>query len=138
MLLAHIHRANTSLIVNRLRHSQHKIQLEFSRSLHRATKRKEPKYDIFSLSRMDPSPGQSTSRRPPQYKKPSNSRPPVQKPSGKLRGHPKDAEDVRISKTLSWLLRHGAKSEGLSMRADGYVKVVDLVSGQVEKSETGD
>lgn len=47
--------------------------------------------------------------------------------SGKLRGLEKDSPEVRLSKTLSWLLRHGAKSEGLSMRADGYVRVVDLV-----------
>ena len=54
------------------------------------------------------------------------SRPP---PSGgkPLRGHPKDSPDVRISKTLSWILRHGAKSEGLHMRPDGYVRVNDLV-----------
>lgn len=45
-----------------------------------------------------------------------------------MRGHPRDEEDVRISKTLSWLLRHGAKTEGLNMRTDGYVQVQDLVS----------
>ena len=46
----------------------------------------------------------------------------------KLRGHPRDSPQVRVSKTLSWLLRHGAKSERLSMRADGFVKVSDLVA----------
>lgn len=46
---------------------------------------------------------------------------------GKLRGLPKDSPAVRLSKTLSWLLRHGAQSEGLPMRADGFVKVTDLV-----------
>ena len=46
----------------------------------------------------------------------------------RLRGHPKDEEVVRISKTLSWLLRHGANQEGLAMRLDGYVRVEDLVS----------
>jgi RNA:NAD 2'-phosphotransferase (TPT1/KptA family) len=44
-----------------------------------------------------------------------------------LRGHPKDSPEVRLSKTLSWILRHGAKSEGLYMRPDGYVRVSDLV-----------
>jgi RNA:NAD 2'-phosphotransferase (TPT1/KptA family) len=44
-----------------------------------------------------------------------------------LRGHPKDSPQVRLSKTLSWILRHGAKSEGLYMRPDGYVRVSDLV-----------
>ena len=47
--------------------------------------------------------------------------------SAKLRGPEKDSPEVRLSKTLSWLLRHGAKGEGLSMREDGYVKVKDLV-----------
>ena len=60
-------------------------------------------------------------------------RPPVKRPnpgnSGNkpLRGRPADQEDVRISKTMSWLLRHGAKSEGLYMRQDGYVRVNDMV-----------
>lgn len=44
-----------------------------------------------------------------------------------LRGHPKDSPEVRLSKTLSWILRHGANSEGLYMRPDGYVRVSDLV-----------
>ncbi len=47
--------------------------------------------------------------------------------SAKLRGLPKDSHDVRISKTLSWVLRHGSQSEGLTMRKDGYVRVNDLV-----------
>ncbi|KAF8200391.1 KptA family-domain-containing protein [Pholiota molesta] len=55
---------------------------------------------------------------------------PKPKPSSstKLRGLEKDLPEVRISKTLSWLLRHGAQSEGLPMRSDGYVKVVDLLN----------
>lgn len=48
--------------------------------------------------------------------------------SAKLRGLPRDSVEVRTSKTLSWILRHGAKSEGLAMRPDGYVRVDDLVS----------
>ena len=47
--------------------------------------------------------------------------------STKLRGFDKDPPEVRVSKTLSWLLRHGAQGEGLAMRKDGYVKVADLV-----------
>lgn len=35
---------------------------------------------------------------------------------------------VRISKTLSYVLRHGAQTENLQMREDGYVKVDELVS----------
>jgi hypothetical protein len=48
--------------------------------------------------------------------------------STKLRGLPKDSVDVRVSKTLSWLLRHGAQSEGFAMRSDGFVRVADIVS----------
>lgn len=33
-----------------------------------------------------------------------------------------------ISRSISWLLQHGAESEGLPMRKDGYVPVKDLVS----------
>ncbi|EJU03669.1 phosphotransferase KptA/Tpt1 [Dacryopinax primogenitus] len=50
------------------------------------------------------------------------------KPKSHLRGHPQDSEDVRIGKTLSYILRHGAAKEGLKMRSDGYVKVDDLVT----------
>lgn len=50
-----------------------------------------------------------------------------QQQSSKQRGLPRDSPQVRLSKTVSWLLRHGAASEGLSMRPDGYVKVTDLV-----------
>ncbi|KAI1793467.1 KptA family-domain-containing protein [Ganoderma leucocontextum] len=48
--------------------------------------------------------------------------------SAKLRGLPKDSHDVRISKTLSWVLRHGSQSEGLAMRPDGYVRVEELLA----------
>jgi RNA:NAD 2'-phosphotransferase (TPT1/KptA family) len=34
---------------------------------------------------------------------------------------------VRVSKHLSYLLRHGAEKEGLPMRADGFVRVEDIV-----------
>lgn len=49
----------------------------------------------------------------------------------KLRGLEKDSPEVRLSKTFSWLLRHGAQGEGLPMRKDGYVKVTDLVCGGI-------
>ncbi|KAG1898567.1 KptA family-domain-containing protein [Suillus fuscotomentosus] len=49
-------------------------------------------------------------------------------PSPKLRGHPRDDPRVRVSKSLSWLLRHGAKNAGLDMRDDGYAKVSDVLS----------
>jgi len=53
-----------------------------------------------------------------------------------LRGRPQDSPEVRISKTLSWLLRHGAKSEGLYMRLDGYVRVSDLLASPRLSSPT--
>lgn len=46
----------------------------------------------------------------------------------KARGLEKDSPEVRMSKTLSFLLRHHAANEGVPMRPDGYVKVPDLVN----------
>ena len=43
--------------------------------------------------------------------------------------HVDDKRRVRISKTMSWLLRHGAAQQQLPMRKDGYVCVQDLVRG---------
>lgn len=48
-------------------------------------------------------------------------------PSGKLRGSSRDDSKTRISKTLSYVLRHGAEKEGISIRPDGFVLVDDLV-----------
>ncbi|KIK62005.1 hypothetical protein GYMLUDRAFT_42438 [Collybiopsis luxurians FD-317 M1] len=56
--------------------------------------------------------------------------------SSKLRGLPKDTPAVQLSKTLSWLLRHGAQSEGLAMRPDGYVRVADLLDNSRIKATT--
>ena len=39
----------------------------------------------------------------------------------------KSMEDIRISKKLSYLLRHGAEKEGLIIRKDGYCKVLDIL-----------
>lgn len=47
--------------------------------------------------------------------------------SGKLRGNPRDDPKTRISKTLSFVLRHGAEREGITIRPDGFVLVKDLV-----------
>lgn len=44
--------------------------------------------------------------------------------------------DVRASKALSYILRHGAAKESLTMRPDGFVRVDDLVSG-VTRPNTG-
>lgn len=46
---------------------------------------------------------------------------------GQLKGHGPDSTRIRISKNLSRILRHHALAEGIQMRQDGYVRVVDLV-----------
>ncbi|RUS18147.1 hypothetical protein BC937DRAFT_89101 [Endogone sp. FLAS-F59071] len=37
--------------------------------------------------------------------------------------------DIKLSKAMSWLLRHGAKEEGIEIGEDGLVRVNDLVGG---------
>jgi len=44
------------------------------------------------------------------------------------RGLKTDDPDTRHSKTLSYILRHGAAKESLILRPDGFVRVADLVS----------
>ncbi|KII87268.1 hypothetical protein PLICRDRAFT_69694, partial [Plicaturopsis crispa FD-325 SS-3] len=39
-----------------------------------------------------------------------------------------------MSKKLSWILRHGAESEGLTMRPDGYVRVSELLKNRKMRS----
>ncbi|KAG6861258.1 hypothetical protein C0995_002066 [Termitomyces sp. Mi166 len=56
-------------------------------------------------------------------------------PSARLRGLERDSPAVRLSKTISWLLRHGAKNERLPMRPDGYVKVKDLTENLKGKGQ---
>ncbi|KAH8319477.1 hypothetical protein KR067_010822 [Drosophila pandora] len=41
---------------------------------------------------------------------------------------PKEPIEIRLSKKLTWLLRHGAKSEGIPIQADGFVNVSDLAN----------
>lgn len=41
---------------------------------------------------------------------------------------PNDTPDVKASKALAYILRHGAEKEGLDMRGDGYIKLKDVVS----------
>ncbi|KAI0766651.1 KptA family-domain-containing protein [Trametes elegans] len=45
----------------------------------------------------------------------------------KLRGRPNESPEVRMSKTLSYILRHGSQAEHLKMRPDGYVRVDELL-----------
>lgn len=46
---------------------------------------------------------------------------------GRRRGQHNDP-NVELSKNLSYILRHGAQKEGLTIRTDGYVRLDDLVS----------
>lgn len=39
-----------------------------------------------------------------------------------------NSEDVRLSKSLSWVLRHGALSLGLDLSPDGYARVNDILA----------
>ncbi|KAL8796843.1 MAG: hypothetical protein Q9195_000926 [Heterodermia aff. obscurata] len=43
-------------------------------------------------------------------------------------GNSSEPRDVQISKAMSWLLRHGAKGEGIKMDANGYINVADLMA----------
>ncbi|GAA6018562.1 hypothetical protein JCM11491_006446 [Sporobolomyces phaffii] len=49
------------------------------------------------------------------------------KPPKTARGRPTDDPDTRWSKTLSYILRHGAAKESLTLREDGFVRVQDLL-----------
>ena len=40
------------------------------------------------------------------------------------------SREFTVSKKLSWVLRHGAKKEGLQMDEGGWVKVNDLVRSE--------
>lgn len=40
---------------------------------------------------------------------------------------PNDSPDVATSKTLAYILRHGAEKESLHIRSDGYIKLNDVV-----------
>lgn len=46
-----------------------------------------------------------------------------------------DDSNTKISKALSYILRHGAESEGLKLRGDGYANVAELVSSSVNPIE---
>lgn len=47
---------------------------------------------------------------------------------GRGRGRRDDDPNTKISKALSYTLRHGAEKEGLKLRGDGYANVAELVS----------
>ncbi|CAD6567607.1 MAG: hypothetical protein TREMPRED_003746 [Tremellales sp. Tagirdzhanova-0007] len=39
-----------------------------------------------------------------------------------------DSPQIRTSKTLAYILRHGAEKEGLAIRSDGFVKLKDVLA----------
>lgn len=51
----------------------------------------------------------------------------------KKKFHRNEGHDVKLSKALSFLLRHGAIEQGLKMDAAGYVKVDDVIKYLKEK-----
>lgn len=46
-----------------------------------------------------------------------------------------DNSDTHLSKTLCWLLRHGAVKEGLIIKSDGYIPVKDLLNHEALKGK---
>ncbi|KAK9760483.1 tRNA 2'-phosphotransferase [Basidiobolus ranarum] len=47
--------------------------------------------------------------------------------SGRGGGRQNDTPDVKLSKSLSFVLRHGAEKVGLNLREDGYASLEDLL-----------
>jgi RNA:NAD 2'-phosphotransferase (TPT1/KptA family) len=47
---------------------------------------------------------------------------------GGSRNPANQSREVQVSRKISWLLRHGADSEGLKLGKGGYVNVQDAVS----------
>ncbi|WVR08316.1 hypothetical protein IAU60_005369 [Kwoniella sp. DSM 27419] len=41
---------------------------------------------------------------------------------------PPETPDVKASKALAYILRHGAEKEGLHIRSDGYIKLADVLA----------
>ncbi|XP_034951434.1 tRNA 2'-phosphotransferase 1 [Chelonus insularis] len=50
-------------------------------------------------------------------------------------GEQKNLTDIKLSKKLAYLLRHGAKNFNLSINADGYVPIAEIISIFKEFSE---
>lgn len=45
-----------------------------------------------------------------------------------FKANKRDSPEVQLSKTLSYILRHGAAKEGVKVREDGYIRVDDLMA----------
>lgn len=50
----------------------------------------------------------------------------------------KEDPDVKLSKSLTYILRHGATKEGIPIGSDGYVKIFDLLLHRNFKNVTLD
>lgn len=50
----------------------------------------------------------------------------------------KNNKDIKLSKYLSWLLRHGAVKDGLDINSAGYVKIDDILDQKNNKHMTFD
>lgn len=48
---------------------------------------------------------------------------------------PPETPDVKASKGLAYILRHGAEKEGLHIRSDGYIKLADVVRCRIYARE---
>ncbi|KAF8605790.1 hypothetical protein BDV93DRAFT_537179 [Ceratobasidium sp. AG-I] len=59
---------------------------------------------------------------------PSSSKKPSDSSRRGARDRRNEPVEVRNSKTLSYILRHGAAKEHLAIRSDGYVRVADLLA----------
>ncbi|SCZ99413.1 BZ3500_MvSof-1268-A1-R1_Chr3-1g06000 [Microbotryum saponariae] len=77
----------------------------------------------------EPAPQASTSTSDPISAPNPNPKPPhtSRKIAPTARGRTTDSDDVRHSKTLSYILRHGAAKEHLVLRGDGFVRVDELL-----------
>lgn len=57
-----------------------------------------------------------------------------QKPKNTRSKRPADSPDVKLSKSLSYILRHGAAKENLPIRKDGYLSLESLLKHSKFKS----
>ncbi|KAF9208490.1 tRNA 2'-phosphotransferase 1 [Haplosporangium sp. Z 27] len=62
----------------------------------------------------------------------------TRRPDNRNRGPRDESPTVRLSKSLTWLLRHNAESQGVAIRPDGYVKLQDVLGHSRFKGYTLD
>ncbi|KAF9956711.1 tRNA 2'-phosphotransferase 1 [Mortierella alpina] len=84
---------------------------------------------------MSSTPAASQTRAPPGANPNTNK---TNNSKSRNRGPRTDSPKVRLSKALSWLLRHNAESQGVAIRPDGYVKIKDVLNHSKFKGFTLD